>query len=294
MTTRQQPSLTHELDCGVAEGDVVAVRPAASANDPLTERTRVTWTAGDFGRIARTYTASAEAFVAGLGLQKNTRVLDVACGTGNLAIPAARGGAHVVGIDIAANLVEQARTAAASEGLDATFDEGNAEELPYADGSFDVVMTMFGAMFAARPDRVASELLRVCRPGGRVAMANWTPEGFVGEMLRVVAAHVPPAPGVPGVLLWGMESVVRERLSTAAQVQVTRRTAYLEMPFGPAGAVDYFLTWYGPTVRAYASLDVRGRDSMRSQLESLFSRHNAGTDGSTRVPAEYLEVVATR
>ena len=146
----------------------------------IKEKMKATWMAGDFGQIARYNAKAAEEFVQRLNLSPGTRVLDVACGTGNLAIPAARARAIVTGIDIASNLVEQAKKRAAEEGVTAKFEEGDAEQLPYADGEFDVVMSMFGAMFAPRPEVVASELLRVCRPGGMIAMANWTPRGFVG------------------------------------------------------------------------------------------------------------------
>src|SRR5215204_973348 len=159
---------------------------ATSELAALKTKLRATWIAGDFGEIARFYADQAEDFVKRLDLKPGMKVLDVACGTGNLAIPAAKTGADVTGVDIAPNLVEQARENAKREGLNAKFDEGDAEALPYADGSFDVVMTMFGAMFAPRPDKVAEELIRVCRSGGRIAMANWTPTGFVGEMFKLM------------------------------------------------------------------------------------------------------------
>jgi SAM-dependent methyltransferase len=167
------------------------------APDPLTERVRVTWTAGDFGRIAKTYERGAAEFIARLGLRPGEQVLDVACGTGNLALPAARAGALVTGIDIAPNLIEQAQASAAEEGLPVAFEVGDAERLPYADAGFASVVSMFGTMFAARPERAAAELLRVTRPGGRIALASWTPAGFVGEMLKTTVRFVPPPAGLP-------------------------------------------------------------------------------------------------
>ena len=158
----------------------------------LKQRMRGTWMAGDFGQIARYLEKNAEEFVDRFNILPGMRVLDVACGTGNVAIPAARKGACVTGIDIAPNLVEQARQRAVAEGLEATFDEGDAEQLPYPDAHFDVAMTMFGAMFAPRPEQAAAELTRVCRHGGTVAMANWTPTGFVGKMFAVSSRYVPP------------------------------------------------------------------------------------------------------
>jgi ubiquinone/menaquinone biosynthesis C-methylase UbiE len=160
----------------------------------LKQRLRATWMAGDFGQIAQRNEHEAESFIRRLNLKPGAKMLDVACGTGNTSIPAARAGAQVIGIDIAPNLLEQARQRAAAENLKIEFVEADAEKLPYAAGQFDVVISMFGAMFAPRPDVVASELKRVCRPGGLIAMANWTPEGFVGQMFQVTARHATPRP----------------------------------------------------------------------------------------------------
>ena len=174
---------------------------------------KAAWMAGDFGQIAAYSAKSAEEFVERTSIIRGTRVLDVACGTGNVAIPAARAGAVVTGIDIAPNLLAQARARASGEQLQIQFHEGDAECLPYPDASFDVVLTMFGAMFAPRPEQVAAELLRVCRPGGLIAMANWTPEGFVGKTFQLTAKLAPPPPGVPAPVLWGDEDTVRQRFS---------------------------------------------------------------------------------
>ena len=263
------------------------------AADPLTERVRATWTTGDFGRIAKGYERGAGEFVARLRLGVGELVLDVATGTGNLAIPAARGGAFVTGVDIAANLIEQAKVNAGHEGLEIKFDVGDAEQLSYADGAFDTVVTMFGAMFAARPERAAAELIRVTRSGGRVAMANWTPTGFIGEMFRVVGRHAPPPSGTPSPILWGSEPDVRARLTTAVKwLTLTPRTITFEYPFSAAETVDLFLRYYGPTVRALASLDDNAQRTLREDLEALWSDNNRATDGTTRVESEYLEVVA--
>jgi SAM-dependent methyltransferase len=209
---------------------------AAFAPDPITERVRATWTAGNFGRIAKGYASGAAEFIARLQLAPDERVLDVACGTGNLALPAARAGALVTGIDIAPNLIRQAAASAAGERLTARFEVGDAEQLPYADASFDTTVSMFGAMFAARPERAAAELLRVTRPGGRIAMANWTPTGFVGQMLRIVVGYVPPPPGSVSVLQWGDEAIVGERLAGAERIDCVRRRIAFEYPFSAAGA----------------------------------------------------------
>jgi ubiquinone/menaquinone biosynthesis C-methylase UbiE len=173
-------------------------------------RQKATWESGDFGQIARTIENVAEDFMAQQSIPAGAQVLDVACGTGNLAVIAARRGGVVSGLDIAANLIDQARTRAAAEGLRIAYVEGDAEALPYADGQFDLVVSMFGVMFAPRPSIAAAEMLRVTRPGGRVALANWTPEGFIGKMFQVFKAHLPPPPaGVPSPMGWGDEATVR-------------------------------------------------------------------------------------
>ena len=258
----------------------------------LKQRMKSTWMAGDFVQIARINERSAEEFVGRLGLHPGMRVLDVACGTGNQSVPAARTGANVVGLDIAPNLPEQARERARKENLNVTFVEGDAEQLPYGNGQFDVVLTMFGAMFAPRPERVASELLRVCRPAGLVAMGNWTPGGFVGKSFAVTSRHVPPPPGVVPPVLWGDESVVAERFGTRAQLQMARRMMEFDFPYGPEKVVDLFKTYFGPTKMAFERLDAPKQQALHADLLRHWTEHNEATDGRTVVHGEYLEVHA--
>lgn len=267
---------------------------ALSAADPLTERVRATWTDGDFGRIATGYERGAAEFVTRLGLAAGEELLDVACGTGNLTLPAARAGARVTGLDIAGNLLLQLQARAAEEGLRIQLDEGNCEALPYPDASFDTLVSMFGVMFAARPDRAAAELLRVCRPQGRIALANWVPDGFVGQMFRTTAAYVPPPAGVPSPLLWGDEATVRERLAGTTTLRFTRRMMTFEYPFPPALVVEHFRAWYGPTKRAFDGLEPEARRSLHQDLVALWTEHNRASDGTTRVDSTYLEVLAVR
>ncbi|HTW63377.1 MAG TPA: class I SAM-dependent methyltransferase [Bryobacteraceae bacterium] len=267
----------------------------ATGFDQLKQKMRGSWTAGDFGQIARYTERCAEEFVDRLGIQPGTRVLDVACGTGNLAIPAARTGALVSGVDIAPNLLEQARQRAADENLKASFDEGDAEQLPYADAEFDVVMTMFGAMFGPRPEMVAAELARVCRPGGRIAMANWTPDGFIAKQFATGNRYVPPPEGVPPPVLWGDERAVRERLGAyASEIRTTRRTAEFDYPFSPREVVDFFRRYFGPTQVALSRLSASEQAAYLADLEALWSEHNEAGDGRTAVRGEFLEVIATR
>jgi len=268
---------------------------ATSELSALKTKLRATWSAGDFGQIAKYYADDASDFIKRLNLKPGMTVLDVACGTGNLAIPAARTGATVTGVDIAPNSVEQARQNAKAEGLNAKFDEGDAEALPYADASFDAVVTMFGAMFAPRPELVAAELKRVCRPGGFIAMANWTPGGFIGQMFKTTSKHVPPPPGMTSPVLWGVEETVRQRFGEGiSKVDTRLQKITWVFPFSPAEVVEHFRLYYGPAQKALGSLDDEKGAALRKDLEELFTTHNEATDGTTRVEAEYLEVVAVR
>jgi SAM-dependent methyltransferase len=221
-------------------------------------------------------------------------LLDVGCGSGQLALIAARAGAVVTGCDIATNWIEKARTRAAADGLEISFDEGDAESLPYEDAQFDTVVSLIGAMFAPRPDLVATELTRVCRPGGIIAMANWTPDGFIGQMFKAISKHIAPS-GMPAPVLWGEESVVRKRLSEGiADLKFATRIYHFDYPFSPSAVVDFYRTNYGPVSRAFASLDASGQQKLQNELVDLWSRNNKALDGSTKVDAEYLEVIARR
>ena len=258
---------------------------------------RATWMAGDFGVVAKTIARGAEEFVARLALPKGARVLDVATGTGNLAIPLARSGAVVTGVDIAPNLLVQARERAAAEGLAVQFDEGDAEQMPYADGTFDDVVTMFGAMFAPRPEVVAAELARVLKPGGLLAMANWNPASFTGKMFRVGSKHVPPAHGLAAPVMWGDEATVRERLApTFTEIKTELISIDFDMPVNPAGAVAFFRKYFGPTRMAFSRLDEAGGAAFAADLEALWTEFNVADDpaGHTVIRNEYLQVTGVR
>src|SRR6185436_1006691 len=179
-------------------------------------RQKGTWESGDFGQIAKFLVPDARKFIARVEMRPGMKVLDAACGTGNLAVLAARHGCVTSGLDIASNLIDQARERAREQALAIEFTDGDAEAMPYPDASFDVVVSMYGVMFAPRPKRVVSELYRVTKPGGLIAMANWTPEGFIGKMFAVFGRHLPPPAGSPSPLLWGDEKVVRGRFEVAA------------------------------------------------------------------------------
>lgn len=264
--------------------------------DTIKARMKSTWEAGDYGTFAKFLEPGALEILAGWQIAPGSRLLDIGCGTGQIAIPAARAGIRVTGVDIASNLVEQARRRAALEGVAAQFDEGDAEQLPYADASFDVVVSLIGAMFAPRPERVAAELVRVCRPAGRLLMANWTPSGQVGQMFKAIAKHVPPPPGVPPAVLWGDEETVRQRFQESVSSLTLRRRIYPSWayPFSVPEVVEFFRQHYGPTLRAFAAVEAEGEKALRNDLEQVFSQHNRATDGTTWLEAEYLEVQAIR
>lgn len=268
------------------------MQPGPPGIEAIKEKMRDTWIAGDFGQIAHHTEAEAADFVTRLHIRPGSEVLDVACGTGNLAIPAARVGAKVTGVDIAPNLLEQARARAEAESLDATFDEGDAEKLPYADKTFDAIITMFGAMFAPRPDLVASEMFRVAKPGAIIAMGNWTPGGFVAKMFAANARFVPPPEGIPSPLLWGDDATVRQRLARAASIVTEVRRIRLHYPFPPREAVQFFRRYFGPAHMTFNRLDAKGRAEYTAALEKLWTDANEATDGTTETWGEYLEVVA--
>src|SRR5262245_36074405 len=241
--------------------------------EAIKAKMKATWMAGDYGTFAQFMEPGAVKLLADWQIPQGLRLLDVGCGAGQIAIPAARAGILATGLDIAPNWIEQARARAAAEGLNAHFDEGDAEDLPYPDASFDVVVSLVGAMFAPRPDRVATELVRVCRPSGRIIMVNWTPSGFVGQMFKAISKYVPPAPGVPSAMLWGDEATVRERFRDGVKdLKLTRRTYPVwSYPFGVPAVVEFFRENYGPIRRAFAALEPEAQKALRRDLEEVFS-----------------------
>jgi ubiquinone/menaquinone biosynthesis C-methylase UbiE len=263
--------------------------------ETIKARQKATWESGDFGEVAKHLTDIADKFMSRIDLKPGMKVLDAACGTGNLAMLAAQRGCVTSGVDIARNLLVQARERAQHESLDIAFSEGDAEAMPYADASFDAVVSMYGVMFAPRPERVVSELIRVTKPGGLIAMANWTQEGFIGKMFAVFGRHLPPT-NLVSPLLWGDETTVRERFNGSVdQLRLTRRIARMRFPQDPAGTVDFFRRYYGPTHRAFGVLSAAGQSALLRDLVELHARHNVATSANeTDMPAEYLEVHARR
>lgn len=263
--------------------------------ESLKTRLKGTWEAGDYTIFAQPMEAGAIEFFDRLNIAKGTRLLDVGCGAGQLTIPAARRGIDVTGLDLAQNLVDHANVRAQAEGLTIEILQGDAESLPFPDASFDAVLSFIGSMFAPRPDLVASEMARVCRPGGQMIMGNWTPSGFVGQMFKIVGKHVPPPAIFPSPVLWGVEDEVRARFGdTVSDLKLTKRMFPFRYPFTPEEVVDFFIAYYGPTVRANAALEGEKREAFRNELIAHWTAANTATDGTTAVEAEYLEVVGTR
>ena len=275
------------------------VNPAIGSEsqlDAIKSRMKATWMAGDYAIFSRYMEPGAKEILADWNISPGECLLDVGCGAGQTAIPAAQAGARVTGIDIATNLIEAARERAALEGVQVRFDEGDAEQIPYRSESFDVVISMIGAMFAPRPERVAAELARVCKPGARLCMANWTPQGMVGQMFKIVAKRIAPPAGVRPPVLWGDEQTVQSRLAGDFSDIALKRKYYpsWRYPFSASELVDFFRAHFGPINRAFAALDEAGKKSFHNDLARNFTAHNTASDGSVQLKAEYLEVVAAR
>ena len=261
------------------------------------------WEKGDFTRIADTMRRSGQEFIGKMGIGKGLRVLDLGCGDGNTALPAAKAGAEVLGVDIAANLVEAGNRRAKEAGLkNLRFEEGDATKLSrIPDGSFDVLVSLFGAMFAPKPFDVAKEMARVTRPGGRILLANWIPNDptLVAQILKISSAYTPPPPeGFVSPMTWGVESNVQERFAAAGipadRISCTRDTWVFRFPGSPVEFVDIFRMYYGPTMNAFDAAEKNGRtESLKAELDDLFARQNTSRDG-TEIPATYLRVEVSR
>jgi SAM-dependent methyltransferase len=261
--------------------------------ETLRARLHSTWTGGDYDLFSRFMEKDAHAFYERLDVPPLTQLLDVACGSGQLSLIAARNGVIVTGIDIAENLIKRAQARAEAHQLPARFEVADAQALPFANESFDVVVSLVGAMFAPRPERVARELMRVCVPGGTIAMVNWTAGGFIGQMFQTIARFTGPAI-MTSPLLWGDAAMVRDRFgSWVSKLKLTRRFYTLDYPFPPHDVVDFFRHCYGPVNRAFASLDDTDQRRLREELVALWSTNNLVDGDFTVVEAEYLEVIAT-
>jgi SAM-dependent methyltransferase len=254
---------------------------------------QATWASGDYAVIGTTLQIVGESLCEAADLSAGWRVLDVAAGNGNATLAAARRGCEVMATDYVDALLDGARRRAEADGLAIATRQADAEDLPFDDGAYDAVLSTFGVMFVPDPDRAAAELVRVCRPGGVIGLANWTPGGFTGQMLKIVGQHAPPPAGVPSPLAWGTQERLAELLGGHTRLEATPR----HFVFRYRSAEHFFDTFkdfYGPLVRAWGIVDEAGRTSLREQLVALLDANNRSTTGALAVPSEYLEVVARR
>ena len=262
--------------------------------EELKTRQQKTWSSGDYGKIAWITVPLADALCEAVDLRSGSTVLDVATGTGHVALAAARRFCTATGIDYVPPLLQEARARAGAERLRVEFREADAEELPCADGSFDYVLSAIGVMFTADHQRAADELLRVCRGGGVVGLANWTPAGFVGQMLKLVGRHVPPPPGASPPTRWGAEDGVRELLGAGtAELAFTTASVRQRFPSSEFFA-DFFLDHYGPTFKAAEALTPEGRSAFRDDLIALAAASNQAADGTLVSDWEFLVTIATK
>lgn len=260
--------------------------------EPLKARQQAMWASGDFAVIGSTLQIVGELLCEAVDLRAGECVLDVAAGNGNATLAAARRFAAVTSTDIVPALLERGRRRTDAEGFDVTFDIADAEALPYGAESFDVVLSTFGVMFAPDHEQAARELRRVCRPGGRIALANWTPEGFIGDLFRVIARHVPPAPGARSPLQWGTDRHVRNLFPGVVKIAHTARHFAFRYR-SPQHFIDVFRTYYGPVHKAFASLDAVRQDTLEAEMGALLRRSNVGGAANLVVPGQYLETVIT-
>jgi SAM-dependent methyltransferase len=260
----------------------------------ITTRQQATWATGDFHELARQLTFVSETLCRAVDPHAGQRVLDVACGSGNVALAAARRYCDVAGIDYVPALVERAKARAAAEAVQVDFRVADAQALPFPDASFDAVLSQFGVMFAPDQEKAAGELLRVCRKGGRIGLVSWMPEGFGGDFFATVARHVPPPPGVTPPVRWGTDSGLAELLGPGITSITSDRRSVFQYYRSVEHAIDVFRTYFGPTARAFAMLAPDGQKALRTDIEALFRRYNRATDGTAVLEGQYLQTVAIR
>jgi ubiquinone/menaquinone biosynthesis C-methylase UbiE len=270
-----------------------AGQPATPDLEAIKTRQQATWASGDFGQIGVRLQIVGETLCEAADVNAGERVIDIAAGNGNASLAAARRFADVTSTDYVPELLEQGRVRAEADRLPITFQVADAERLPFPDASFDVALSTFGVMFAPNQARAASELLRVVKPGGRIAMANWTPEGFLGRLFKVMAAFAPPPAGLASPMAWGSETRLRELFgSRATGIRATRKT-YAFRFRSAEHFVEFFRTYYGPTYKAFAGLDDAGRRGLHAAMIDFLQRENTHRT-ATVLAAEYLEIVITR
>jgi SAM-dependent methyltransferase len=260
----------------------------------LKARQHGAWSSGDYAVVGTTLQIVGESLCEALDVRSGQKVLDVAAGNGNVSLAAARRWCEVVATDYVPALLDRARERADAERLRIEFREADAEALPFEDGSFDVVVSTFGVMFTPDQDRAAAELVRVCKRGGKIGLANWTPEGFIGQVFKTIGQHVPPPPGAKSPALWGTASRLAELFGPHASSINSTQRHFVFRYRSPEHWLEIFKTYYGPLLKTFVALEPPARSALERELLSLIGRFNRSGDGSMVVPSEYLEVVVTR
>jgi ubiquinone/menaquinone biosynthesis C-methylase UbiE len=255
-------------------------------------RQQAAWGSGDYAMIGTTLQIVGETLCEAIDLRSNQRVLDVAAGNGNATLAAARRFAEVVSTDYVGSLLERGRERAKAARPQVTFQEADAEALPFADGSFDIVLSTFGVMFTPNQQQAANELKRVCRPGGKIGMANWTPESFIGQLFKTIGKYVPPAPGVKSPALWGSKAHLDALFGSSATVAALPKNFVFRFK-SPKHWVEVFRNYYGPVVKAFAAIDPKAQEALEADLLALLDKFDVARDGTLVVPSEYLEVIVT-
>ncbi len=260
----------------------------------IKSRQQQTWASGDYAVVGSTLVILGELLCEAVDLRAGQKVLDVATGSGNAALSAARRFCEVTGVDYVPALLERGRELATAERLEVTFVEGDAEDIPFPDASFDVVLSILGSMFAPDQEKAARELLRVCRPGGKIGMVNWTPDGFIGQMFRVTSRYAPPPPGLKPPVLWGTEERLRELFGEGVTSVRAERRGFVFRYRSFDHWLEVFRGYYGPMLKAFQSLDSSQQEAYAADLRSLVAQFNRSGDETMVVPSEYLEIVAIR
>jgi ubiquinone/menaquinone biosynthesis C-methylase UbiE len=272
-----------------------AAMPAPTPDfSALKTRQQAAWSSGDYAVVGTTLQIVGEELCEALDLRSGQRVLDVAAGNGNIALAAARRWCNVTATDYVPALLERARERAAAEPLGIEFREADAEALPFEDRSFDVVVSTFGVMFTPDQERSAQEMVRVCKRGGKIGLANWTPEGFVGQLFKTIGKHVPPAPGMKSPALWGTRARIAELFEPHGTSIKSVQRNFVFRYRSPEHWLEVFRTYYGPVLKTFAALDPARQQALQQDLLALVGQFNRANDGTVVVPSEYLEIVITR
>jgi ubiquinone/menaquinone biosynthesis C-methylase UbiE len=272
-------------------------KPQPSSNtdlQALKARQQTAWSSGDYAVIGTTLQIVGEELCEALDVRSGQKVLDVAAGNGNVSLAAARRWCDVIATDYVQALLDRARERAAAERLDIEFQQADAESLPFADASFDVVVSTFGVMFTPDQDRAAAEMLRVCKPGGKIGLANWTPDGFIGQLFKTIGKYVPPAPGARSPALWGTRARLAELFESHASSLESAPRNFVFRYRSPEHWLDIFKRYYGPVLKTFAALEPGAQSALQHDVLALVDRFNRASDGSMVVPSEYLEIAITR